>query len=281
MRLGAKQAARAATSVIKIFMDESGTHDGSPYVTVAAYAGKPKHWAAFSTEWTAKKKPDDIGVYHAADCANQHGEFKDWQKQRSTEFAAKMLPIIAAHPPIGVVIGIEMAAFNRAMAPHPSLRKMVGTPYGCCFQWVVQTIMDKLEEHGSNERIGFFHERNDYQAEATKSFDFVANQRKRHRGEMTLTFGGKQDYVPLQAADILAYEGSKLMQCLDAGRPKRKAIIALDPEEKRLVIKRYGMKNIGFLIDRLKTVEEEVRVFGHPITLFRDDASGSGGAATK
>jgi hypothetical protein len=133
---------------------------------VAAYAGQPKHWKAFTTAWNATKRPDGIEVYHAVDCANQRNEFEGWSKSDCNAFAAKMIPIIATHPPVGVVIGIDMAAFNEAMAEHPESRELVGTPYACCFQWVVQTILGIIEQHSSNERLAFFHEQNDYQREA-------------------------------------------------------------------------------------------------------------------
>ena len=57
-------------------MDESGTHEGSPVVTVGAYIAKPSKWQAWQKEWNRLKKP--IRVVHAADCANQGGEFKGW-----------------------------------------------------------------------------------------------------------------------------------------------------------------------------------------------------------
>ena len=84
-----------------------------------------------------------------------------------------------------------------------------------------------IEEYGSNERLAFFHERNDYKQEVMRSFDYVLVQRRQHSSEMTLAFGSKTGYTPLQAADILAYEGNKLMRGTDAGRPKRKAWLAL------------------------------------------------------
>jgi hypothetical protein len=106
-----------------------------------------------------------------------------------------------------------------------------------------------------------------------RSFDYVVDQRHHHSSEMTLAFGTKAGYTPLQAADILAYEANKLMRGIDAGRPKRKAWLALDPEErapekKALTVKRYGQKNLPNLIARLKTVEEEVRIFGRPVTFL-------------
>src|SRR5262245_38599133 len=63
-------------TVIRIYIDESGTHDGSPVVAVGAYAGRDETWPAFISEWDQAKHP--IKVFHSADCAALKGEFKGW-----------------------------------------------------------------------------------------------------------------------------------------------------------------------------------------------------------
>src|SRR2546423_288143 len=60
--------------VLRIYMDESGLHHGSPVVTVGGYYGRPKAWKAFTREWNAAKRP--IEIFHSADCANLKGEFE-------------------------------------------------------------------------------------------------------------------------------------------------------------------------------------------------------------
>jgi hypothetical protein len=232
-------------------------------VTVGAYAERPKQWARFTKEWNAAKRSAGIKIYHAVDCANGFGEFKGWEKEACNEFSKKMLPIVAKHPRIGMVVGIDMKAFEAAMEPRPHLRSMAGTPYACCFQWVVQNLLEVIEKYESNEHLAFFHEQNDYQQEALASFDWVVKNRKKHTGGMTLAFGSKEDYVPLQAADVLAYEGSKRMQGVDAGRAPRRAWTALDPEQSRLTVKRYGKANMHLLVERLELSAEQIKMFGH------------------
>ena len=97
---------RGYATVIRIYMDESGTHDNSPIVTVSAYAARPKQWATFTKEWNAKKKP--IKVFHATECQNLYGEFKDWTEDKCIELVKKLLPVIAKHIPIGILIGIDL-----------------------------------------------------------------------------------------------------------------------------------------------------------------------------
>jgi hypothetical protein len=135
-------------------MDESGTHTGSPVVPVGAYIAKPTRWRDWTKEWNRLKKP--IKVVHAVDCANQYGEFKDWDRPTRAAFSKKMIPVIPKHIPMGVAIGIHMEAFEQAMAKHPELRPLFGTPYTACFQWVVQTILNKMEDYGDNQQMRFF-----------------------------------------------------------------------------------------------------------------------------
>ena len=144
-------------AVIKIYMDESGTHGGtkksppSPIVTVGAYAAQPKKWQSFTKEWNAQKKP--IDVYHAVDCANGRGEFKDWPDKDRADFAARVLPIIPKHIPFGLVVGMDLKAFEAAMKPYPHLRERFGTPYTACFHWAVQILIDMIEKHKTNNKI--------------------------------------------------------------------------------------------------------------------------------
>jgi len=71
---------------------------------------------------------------------------------------------------------------------------------------------------------------------------------------MRLKFGTKQDYVPLQAADVLAYEGNRRLR--DPSRPERRAFQALSPENERLHVQYYGKKTMPWLIERLQKIKD-------------------------
>jgi hypothetical protein len=245
-------------AMLKIYMDESGIHDGSPVVTVGAWFGTPSTWRDFTKDWNQLKRP--INVFHAADCANLEGEFKGWHPQDRDAYVAKLLPVIAKHGIGGVLIGIVMKYFEDAMRAVPDLRDMFGTPYDACFQWNVQTFIDFNNQRGGTGRLAFFHETNDYQASANKSFEFVKlNPNNTARG-MSLTFGGKDDFVPLQAADVLAYEGNKRLR--DVDRPIRRAWTAIDPKANRIRVRYYGKKNMDRLVSSLTRFRAELITSG-------------------
>lgn len=212
--------------MLSVYMDEAGTDVGSSVLTVGAYLARPKEWRAFKPRWNAAKSP--LKVYHASDAQNLRGEFKGWDKTARDKLVARLLPIIPAHEIAGICIGIHMDAFNEAIAPHPDLKKLFGRPYTACFHWVVQRTLQYQHEAGNKARIAFFHEVNDYQGEATQSFNWVREHANPNKIRMTLEFRRKEDCLQLQAADILAYEGNKRMR--DQSRPERRSYKALSPD---------------------------------------------------
>jgi hypothetical protein len=247
--------------MLKVYMDETGVHEGSPTVAVSAYIARPKTWRAWTKAWNLAKRP--IKVFHATDCANCQGEFVGWTNDKRDPFVAKLLKVLPAHLIAGLVIAIQMDDFKKALTGREDLVEMVGNPYTCCFQWSITTIVELANQYGRPERgesIAFVHEVNDFKGEALKTFDYVKQFHNPKGTKLSLTLGSKADYPPLQAADVLAYEGGKFLRDPE-GKPRR-AWTALDPNNTRIVARRYGKENMPALISDLTTFREKLLASG-------------------
>lgn len=225
-------------AVLSIYMDESGTHDRSPVVTAAACLAPPKEWRDWTKVWNRRKQP--INVFHANECANLWGEFEGWADDDRNKFVAQLLPTIAEHRITQFVIGIRLNDYHEVCQSYPRLGKVIGTPYNACFQLVLQDILDWLDTIPDTQRLAFFHENNDYSAELAMTFRLCKELTDKGRRVMSLTFGSKDDYTPLQVADILAYEGNKRIRNPDT--PDRRAWKAINPMGNRRTL-RYFDKN--------------------------------------
>lgn len=234
-------------AVFKVYIDESGIHEGSPVVTVAAYLARPKQWAAFTSEWLRAIKP--IRVYHAADAANCRGEFEGWTPQRVADLAKRVLPIIPKHTANAAAAAIQMDDYNAALKNKPHLKSLLGTPYGACLQWVLSILLRAKAEYGNREQIAFFHEHNNYESEAHAVYNYVM-KRWDIGAVSSFTFGSKQKYVPLQAADTYAYEANKRLR--NPSAPNRRALDALVPDKTRASLKYFNRENMPELIGRLE-----------------------------
>lgn len=241
--------------VLKIYLDESGIHEGSPVVTVAAYVGRPRSWQAWTRQWNVAKRP--IKVFHAADAQALKGEFCGWEEDDRDALVKRILPVTVDAGFPGIVIGINLDDFDRAVSTEPELRKWLGTPYTACFHWVLQSLIYLQFRSNSRERVAFVHENNDFHGEAMESFRYMEKHANPGRVEMSMMFGSKATYPPLQAADILAYEGNRRMR--DPSRPERRPWKVLNPD-KRILAAHYGRDNVANLIANLRRIKNGLPV---------------------
>lgn len=236
--------------VLYAFIDESGTHDGSPVLTVAAYVGRPSKWNEFTKLWNRRKFP--IRVYHAADAQNLYGEFSGWTAERRDALVAKLLPTLTEIELDGFIFGTQLFALDEAIRNHPGLRiyRDPPTAYGAAFYWLTIKVLESYSAVGNSERIAFFHEQNNFAAHASSSFEW-AKLRNPDRA-MTLKFGSKDDYVPLQAADVLAYEANKRYR--DWNKPPRRSWQALEAAG-RIHSWYWGKNQIPAMLAQIETAE--------------------------
>lgn len=251
--------------VLKTYMDETGVHDDAEMVAVAGYISRPREWQAWTKQWNVHKRRVPAGrkrieVFHATDCAGFWEEFEGWTKEDRDPYVAQLLPVIPAHDLAGIVVGVNLPALAAAMEDHPALLEMFGTPYTACFQWAISIIVEFATKHGNGERMAFIHENNNYQGEALKAFQYVKEFLNPRKIPMTIGFGSKADYAPLQAADVLAYEGGKFLKNPD-GKPRR-AWTALDPDKSRIMPYVYNKPNMPKLIDLLTSLRARLLAGG-------------------
>ncbi|NJM92330.1 MAG: DUF3800 domain-containing protein [Rhodospirillaceae bacterium] len=240
------------TAVFQAYMDESGIHDGAPYLTVAAYLATPQDWQEFIPEWEFMNFP--IKVFHSADCNARQREFDGWTKGLRDDHVRNLLNVIADRPLAGCVVGLDLVEFEATIKHHSELRGMFGSPYNACFSWVVQTILDIANKLSKGKRlpIAFFHESNDHETEAHDAFAWMKKNLDTNDVLGSLTFDSKKSLVPLQAADILAYEGYRFMQNPEKPRPSWEA---LKPRQK-IISLRYGASNMHQLVLALSDIRD-------------------------
>ena len=235
-------------AVFKVYMDESGTHDGSPVVTVAAYLGRPREWREWTKKWKDALRP--IKVFHAVDAQNLSGEFSEWRTEDVGDLVKKLLPIIAESEIAAIAVGMDLRAFEAAKNDREDLRSFFPTPYVACFQWAIQIILNLAFDAKNTDRIAFIHEINDYKSQALEAFSWIQQNGNRGSNLISLTFADKKDYPPLQAADILAYETNKRLRKPDA--PARRPWAALRANTFAV---HYGDKNMSELISTLEKIK--------------------------
>jgi len=236
------------SNTLQVYLDESGTHGESPAVVVAGYVGEPAEWDQWTSEWE-RTKEGRINVFHAVHCNNRSGEFSGWGKSERNAFVEAMLPITPKHIKIGISIGIDMKSYWDAISDRPDLNEHFGNPYLACFGWLLQDIAEDIEKSGIDRGFHIFHEENQFKEDAIYRHKWIVNNIPGGERCFGLSFAKKSDCIPLQAADILAYETHHKIKNPHQNRKSWDALHSNGAHIKSLY---YGPKNMGHLVKRLE-----------------------------
>jgi hypothetical protein len=68
------------------YFDESGTHTGAEFSTIAGYIGDDRQWRKYQKRTSKLFARYRVSVFHAIDVRRGHGDFKGWSVDRKLEF---------------------------------------------------------------------------------------------------------------------------------------------------------------------------------------------------
>lgn len=217
-------------------------------MVVAGYVARRSAWNDFSKKWQRALAP--IKVFHSNECNGRHGEWDGWSKEDRDEKVKSLLPLLPGIKGVGLAVGIVLKDVEQALQAHPHLKPYWGNPYEACFHWWLSIILEQMHKRQSYEPLAIVHEENQYGDEARSAFNYIKKTFDPHDQLVGFSFGAKNKYVPLQAADILAYEVNKRLQNIE-GNP-RKSFDVLMRENFEPLIRFYDKQNLGPLISALE-----------------------------
>jgi len=152
-----------------------------------------------------------------ADFENRQGPYKGWPEPLRRERLARLLRIVNRHIIGSVSVSVERNRYDAIVDEEMS--RLVGGPYGLlamqCFIVTSRIIEDhrqQLKISGNDYAIAYMLEDGAIgKGQIMKAYEGVKGDKdKREITHITsLTFAGKREIRPLQAADIVAYETYK------------------------------------------------------------------------
>lgn len=203
---------------IKAFCDESYAQDiarDKPFV-IAGYLGRARDWMEFEGYWNLALKREGLPFFHMADCENKHGEYSDMEQRERERLQRVFIGIITKFKVMGVAAGVSQDALLEARKELSKYvvdrggRRYKIEPYLFAFELCLNRMAAYVESLPPHEQIAFvFDEQNEFEGKAHKARNLLATReeyRNRHRIVFTYDTKTKSGFVPIQAADILAYE---------------------------------------------------------------------------
>ena len=194
--------------MVQAYFDESGTHDGSPVMCVAGYVFDAQQCLCLDQEWADALGAYGLNQFHAVECAHGVGAFAALNKKDRNDLTIRLIGIIKRRMRLGVAVSLSDTDFGKV--PPPQYDR--GGPYMFCVMQVLAGVVAWADKYSYQGEISYFFESgHKHEKLAHQSIKELQSRLLESRSMRvhSVTFGGKSDFRPLQAADILAYEWCK------------------------------------------------------------------------
>lgn len=229
--------------IFKGYIDESYGSDRNIFA-LSCIVATGKQWSEIERKWKlhlagknkilAKAGRATITRYHASDCSGRHGEYEGWSHAERDAFVKGLFLIFKQVPTFTWVFDVQLKELCECFPEYAE------DPLNAAYFWLTKFLMLSISRdfrnfNRSNRmlKITLFHDRTagncDYDATILRSFNSLINDPTFVGREMFSTIGplSWKDCIPLQPADLLAFEGFKQAEAKLAERESRKSFKAL------------------------------------------------------
>ncbi len=241
--------------MLTAYFDDSGDES---IAVVAGYLATTEMWTLFNQRWVSLLQRYQVKQSHRADLENFQGEFVDWDPPRRTEFLKKAHTIIRCCTHTGIGVALIKKDFEEAIPQHDLLRKY--GIFGWCAHGCLAGVNRWCKEKKLNEPIEYMFEAGTVgqsQLNTTLSTLYKHLPSREQNRIKGWSFYGKE-ILPLQAADVVAYEYFKFIrnELVDnRKRPIRRSARNLIRPHEAPFFRHFDKKSFEFFIQQWKLTD--------------------------
>jgi hypothetical protein len=190
---------------LECYLDESGTHDGSPVLCVAGYLFEKGQCEILDLKWKAVLDRYRLPFFRMSACAHNQKPFEHLTGEECIEVEKELIGLINEHALLGLAVAVNEADYD-TWFEKPN---QAGTAYTFCCWQILAGIRSWIQRNEFDGKIAYFYESghaSQSQANALMNRIFshsALRQGYRYAGH---AFVDKQNVRPIQTADILAWQ---------------------------------------------------------------------------
>lgn len=202
------------------YIDESGTHAGSPIVAVGGYLIKKSAAKKMDREWKLALTAYDLPYFHMVDCAHGAPPFDKLSADQRIAISKRLIGLIKEHTSLGLVAITDPRRFSG--------RPEVTDPYCFCLTACSMGLASWLSDKVPSRIAYFFEAGHKDGALADREIISWMHDESSKKYYAAHAFARKTDVRLLQAADLLVWQAAKFMKDKIANtRPPRGDFLSL------------------------------------------------------
>src|SRR5437879_6371366 len=188
---------------------------GSRNLVLAGFIGGAQQWGFFESEWLGALKKYKIDPpFKMQRWQMRKTPFRNMPEQKRRDLLNELLAVIRSRAMMGVGAAVSLAAYEATFLDQ-TLRRRVGTPYCLCVTACIALVGKWARMYSHNEQVGYVIDRGHANArEALLAYqDLLKDKTATEKYRVgPLAFDDDLVAVPLQAADLVAYEAMRHLE---------------------------------------------------------------------
>jgi hypothetical protein len=138
--------------ILTAYLDESGTHGGSPVTIMAGALGNQAQWGKFRREFALLKMSYGFNHFHAKEFKSRSGQFAGWSPERQIKLILDLQNLIGNSQMDGIEFVLDNQDYELYYkAGVKSNKVQLDSKYGLCFRqclmYVVAFVARKFAEN--------------------------------------------------------------------------------------------------------------------------------------
>ncbi len=196
---------------MQVYLDESGNSrdKNTPVVSVGGCVASLEAWKVFEKNWRHVLAKFGATELHMKHFAHFHGEFAGWSETQRRSLLRDLVSIM--HRSVSLYVGAAVPIPRYEAALSNEGQELRIDPYFGCLRQCVKAAIENAKSLPSDERVEIIladHPR--FRARAVEAYEGYKNDSRlgSHRDRLgyLIPNGIPRDILPLQAADLVAYE---------------------------------------------------------------------------
>ncbi|HKH80902.1 MAG TPA: DUF3800 domain-containing protein [Methylovirgula sp.] len=196
---------------LECYFDESGSHDGSPVLSVGGYLFEKEQCKALDLEWKAVLDFYRLPYFRMSACAHNQEPFDHLSPQECIDAEKAVITLINQYALLGLGVIVNEADYNTWFEGQNS----AGTAYSFCCWQILAGIRTWIIRNQFQGEIAYFFEAGHAskpEANALMHRIFSNPQLRAAYRYVGHSFVDKEKVRPVQTADILAWQQATQMK---------------------------------------------------------------------
>lgn len=193
--------------MLSSYFDASRTQIQSGVYLIGGYVETEPFWTEFEAEWCKLLAYWEISDFHLTEClaSPPRGQFRHLDTHKAQLCALSFGQVIRHRKPMPIWSGLVDDDWT-ALEASATFRERYPSPYQFIFQDVLHNLAEWGRHHAPGEMIAPIFDMDADPRSVQAIYDGLKTSPLYERLAASVTWGSRKQYVPIQAADLLAGE---------------------------------------------------------------------------